>query len=234
MLPPAERGCCCLRPNGCDGEYLGPVPTSVVLPRTAPSLVGKGQLDLRKSNAKQSAQTSHEQCHSTGYFTCYMKVGNRCNTILNAVITTNTLWMLQDWWWFIKLYIRKTIFLCHSLCKFAWANNTTIFFPPNSANSDLAFKLVTKTGDDLSLSQVTVNNITFDIVCVKNKQTNHKKKKITQGVIVNAYLLSRDSLHLHPLLPLTLPPQAPLPRGWMDWQTDSENLGPASLPKTNT
>lgn len=57
---------------------------------------------------------------------------------------------------------------------------------------------------------------------------------IKAGIMVNNYPLNRDSLHLHPLLLLALPPQALLPRGWMDWQTDLESLGPASMPETHT
>lgn len=37
-LPPAERGCCCWRSSGRDGEYSGPAPTFVELPQRAPSL----------------------------------------------------------------------------------------------------------------------------------------------------------------------------------------------------
>lgn len=64
----------------------------------------------------------------------------------------------------------------------------------------------------------------LDMLCIDKKR----------GFIVNTYPLNRDSLHLHPRLPLTLPPQAQLPRGWVGWQTDVGSLVLASAPNIST
>ena len=51
---------------------------------------------------------------------------------------------------------------------------------------------------------------------------------------MNTYQLNTDSLHWHPLVPLTLLPQVPPPRAWMGWPACLGSMGPASVPNKFT